>query len=558
MLNFLFVLAAVLFVSCAPKQESPVVSSTDYEAKETHLDPDLKETDLKEERPSSPLLVSLESERSNLDRLTGTRETFNKVQLLHMGKNSLPVRLSLIKSAQRYVFISVPYWFDDSSGTAIYNALDASKKQNSTIEMRVLEDWVSPGSTGDLFGVKMFGKLERLTGGKALLWNTPKWNRVFSQKLLSNRLHDKLLVVDGTSLLMGGMNTGDFYLKGSVSRGGWHDTDILVEGPAAAVAAGLFLKVWEAARYLSLPSNPFPTEAKEAYKALENYFYRGVEQFKFIQKHEGSGYIGFSEETQYVHIPYREQLSKFGLDPEGESMRVEGGVPVRLIYDNPLFNQPDASGKRPFCRFQCVLDFLFRHTTDSVRMFSPYLTLSKRQEKLLVDTAKRGIKVEIITNSLNSNDMGGNAYFAGVSHYLPLLEAGVRIYEWQGNVPLVNVEKKEKCAIPEEEWPGSTLHSKTVVLDGQVGIVGSNNMNVRSEDLNSEVMAIVSDRAFAGQLNEVFESALDLGADPIVPCGTTLQTRPRKVLEVGIEAARELVRKNRAKIDFAKKYQDMM
>jgi phosphatidylserine/phosphatidylglycerophosphate/cardiolipin synthase-like enzyme len=58
-------------------------------------------------------------------------------------------------------------------------------------------------------------------------------------------------------------------------------------------------------------------------------------------------------------------------------------------------------------------------------------------------------------------------------------------------------------------WFGNTIHTKGVILDGTVALLGSNNMNTRSELYNSEVMAFVRDPKFASELNAVFEEDLD-------------------------------------------------
>jgi cardiolipin synthase A/B len=72
------------------------------------------------------------------------------------------------------------------------------------------------------------------------------------------------------------------------------------------------------------------------------------------------------------------------------------------------------------------------------------------------------------------------------SYYPRLLEAGVRIYEYQPAV----------------------LHAKTMVVDGQCCVVGSANLDVRSFRLNFEVSALVFDEEFAGALEQQFK--LDL------------------------------------------------
>src|SRR5690606_38549466 len=54
------------------------------------------------------------------------------------------------------------------------------------------------------------------------------------------------------------------------------------------------------------------------------------------------------------------------------------------------------------------------------------------------------------------------------------------------------------------------MHAKTLVVDNEIAIVGTANMDYRSFDLNFEVNAIVYDAAIATQLSQQFY--LDLEA----------------------------------------------
>ena len=66
--------------------------------------------------------------------------------------------------------------------------------------------------------------------------------------------------------------------------------------------------------------------------------------------------------------------------------------------------------------------------------------------------------------------------------YRPLLEAGVRIFEWNG----------------------SMLHAKTAVADGRWSRVGSTNLNIASWFGNCEIDALVEDEGFGREMTEMF------------------------------------------------------
>jgi len=66
--------------------------------------------------------------------------------------------------------------------------------------------------------------------------------------------------------------------------------------------------------------------------------------------------------------------------------------------------------------------------------------------------------------------------------YRPLLEAGVRVFEWNGTM----------------------LHAKTAVADGRWARVGSTNLNVASWFGNCELDAVIEDESFAFQMEEMY------------------------------------------------------
>ena len=66
--------------------------------------------------------------------------------------------------------------------------------------------------------------------------------------------------------------------------------------------------------------------------------------------------------------------------------------------------------------------------------------------------------------------------------YRPLLEAGVRVFEWNGTM----------------------LHAKTAVADGRWARVGSTNLNIASWFGNCELDAVIEDKQFAQQMEQMY------------------------------------------------------
>ncbi|HEY7205953.1 MAG TPA: phospholipase D-like domain-containing protein [Methylomirabilota bacterium] len=90
--------------------------------------------------------------------------------------------------------------------------------------------------------------------------------------------------------------------------------------------------------------------------------------------------------------------------------------------------------------------------------------------------------------------------------YRPLLEAGVRVYEWNGPM----------------------LHAKTAVADGQWARVGSTNLNLQSWIGNWELDVAVEDEGFAAQMERAYVDDLGRATEIVLTAGArVVRTAPR-------------------------------
>lgn len=96
-----------------------------------------------------------------------------------------------------------------------------------------------------------------------------------------------------------------------------------------------------------------------------------------------------------------------------------------------------------------------------VYIMTPYLIVDHEMKTALCQAAKRGVDVRIITPGIPDKPM---VFRLTRSNYKPLLEAGVRIYEYT---------------------PGF-IHAKSFVSDDKLGVVGTINLDYRSLYLHFE------------------------------------------------------------------------
>ncbi|MEO7683559.1 MAG: phospholipase D-like domain-containing protein [Gemmatimonadaceae bacterium] len=99
---------------------------------------------------------------------------------------------------------------------------------------------------------------------------------------------------------------------------------------------------------------------------------------------------------------------------------------------------------------------------------------------LLVNAARRGVDVRVLTNGSNSDVK--TTWLAGRGRYEALLAGGVRIYEYQA----------------------TTLHAKTFVADGIWASVGTMNFDNRSLAYNTEVALMIRDASLGATMDSIF------------------------------------------------------
>jgi len=114
-----------------------------------------------------------------------------------------------------------------------------------------------------------------------------------------------------------------------------------------------------------------------------------------------------------------------------------------------------------------------------VSITSPYFVPDESLLAAILTAARRGVAVELFVGEIGDQFF---VFHAQHSYYRELLQAGVRIYEY---------------AAP------TILHAKHMSIDDHVSVVGSSNMDIRSFQLDLEVMMLVSGRSFTKQLQAV-------------------------------------------------------
>nr|WP_232530682.1 cardiolipin synthase [Microlunatus antarcticus] len=126
-----------------------------------------------------------------------------------------------------------------------------------------------------------------------------------------------------------------------------------------------------------------------------------------------------------------------------------------------------------------LFNSLLYHAQSRISITSPYFVPDPSLLGAITTAARRGVAVELFVGEIGDQFV---VFHAQHSYYAELLAAGVRIYLYPGP---------------------NILHSKHISVDDQVAVVGSSNMDIRSFQLDLEVMLMVCGRPFVDQVKAV-------------------------------------------------------
>lgn len=290
-------------------------------------------------------------------------------------------------------------------------------------------------------------------------------------------MHDKILSIDGRWLLVGGRN-------GAVNYVGLHparnmiDRDTFFDSPQVTQEANRYFNDLFSSPHVQPPNGPSLSEDALflASHLLDSHdrIARLASTTRLAGARSWRSRPIPLEHAQFVHSAL-----------EGDVLSAEN-TPGRILG-------------------------LIRGARRSILIESPYVNLTPEFEQALVAAVRRGVSVQIYTNSNQSNNqpLAQASYESDRSR---LLLAGIRLRERQGS---------------------DTLHAKSIVVDNEWAFTGSFNFNGRSINLDTEVGVIVRDRRFASQLSDqIFEDHWYQSSVPSGQpnCSWTLRTIARNLL----------------------------
>lgn len=160
----------------------------------------------------------------------------NRVELFDQGGSFFPALLKACRDACEYIYLEFYIIRDDSTGSSFSEELMNAAARG--VEVFLIYDYIgcfdTPGS--------YFKCLER-GGVKCLPFNPPPFRRGIA--CFDKRDHRKIVVIDGKTAFVGGINIGNEYAGFGESLEHWRDLGVRIDGPAASKLLKLFRNNWE-------------------------------------------------------------------------------------------------------------------------------------------------------------------------------------------------------------------------------------------------------------------------------------------------------------------------
>jgi putative cardiolipin synthase len=407
-------------------------------------------------------------------------------RILSVGVDGFLARAQMINAAERTLDLQYFIFRQDETGQLLTEAL--LRAADRGVRVRVLID---DGETLD--GDEQIAALEAhpqieirifnpfVYRGHAELFRAVEF--AFTASRLDYRMHNKLLVVDNAIALLGGRNIGDQYFQVDLDSQ-FGDDDVFAAGPVVKQLSKTFDEFWNCA--IAIPVEGL-ANGKQTGAALEAYR-------KTLNEHR---HQVKTDETDYAsRVATGEPLAGM----------IAGRLPLvwanaQLVYDSPDKKRV-ANGE--------MLGKLMHHSVagaaaaaqSELLMVTPYFIPGDPGMRMFEDLRKRGVRVRVLTNSLESTPE--ILAHSGYMHYrLPLLEDGVELYEVRALLGNAQGSGETLAATRSGNY---ALHAKLFVFDRQRLYIGSMNFDPRSRSLNTEIGLIIDSRELAQQTAARFES----------------------------------------------------
>ena len=344
----------------------------------------------------------------------------NSVTLLTNGQAKFDDLFQAVRQARSSIHLEYFNFRNDSIASLLFDLL--AQKAKEGVKVRALYDGFGNSSNNRPLKKKHIKEI-RANGIEIYEFKPlkfPWFHAIF------NRDHRKIVVIDGQIAYTGGMNVADYYIKGTEVVGSWNDMHCRIDGDEVNTLQAIFLKMWN---------------------KVSGQNIHGAEYFR--AKKQDYLVEGLKPDTSAT--AYHKMVGIINREPH-----ISKDI-IRYFYVNAI-----------------------NDAKDSIKLISPYFTLSHQLKKALKNAVKRGVKVEIMLSTKSDVPLTPDCGFYNAHK---LMKAGCKVWMYT---------------------PGFH-HTKIIMVDGKFCTVGSANLNSRSLRWDYEENAVIIDPCTTAQLSAIFD-----------------------------------------------------
>ena len=454
-------------------------------------------------------------------------------RLLENVEQAFAARLALIDGAERTLDLQYYAIHADASTEQLLQRLRDAAARGVRVRL-LLDDLNTVGRDAQVLRlafepnieVRLFNPLAGARGSLIgrLLGSLHDINR------LQKRMHNKLFIADNTLGITGGRNLGDAYF-GQDATSNFVDLDVLAGGRIVRDMSASFDRYWnnELAYPVSAILSPDDLDAL---------------------RQPPAGAAGAPGSLDVANAPSAAAptptLAPVSLATGGTAVlpditstaavsavmdlkRVSlTWAPSSLLVDKPGKVGPDDDEVDAGDTLIDGLLGLMAQAQRDMLIVSPYFVPGKPMMARFAELRARGVRIRVLTNSLASND--APAAHAGYARYRrALLQMGVELHEMRSD------QEGSVRGLGSTGFSGSrsgggvgsgasgggsgvgssvraSLHSKAVLLDNRLAVIGSMNLDLRSQLQNSEVALVIRSAALTREAARLIEGTLATGA----------------------------------------------
>jgi putative cardiolipin synthase len=364
------------------------------------------------------------------------------------------------------------------------------------------------------------------------------FNALDDASRIQQRMHNKLFIADNVLGVTGGRNLGDAYF-GNGEAGNFVDLDVLAAGPIVQDLSRSFDAYWNNER-------AYPVQSLVTREELDAI--RDEARTEPGQQATGGAPRPPDGEPRPRDIAPATGRRAPAWDEKPMDLKSATFVwaPAAVLVDKPAKIPADAprgspgagkapglvvtqQGRRPTAAArsgsslaaaadtaadgETVVEGLLQligQAKSELLIISPYFVPGQDMKQAFAAALTRGVRIRVLTNSLASND-APVAHVGYARHREELLSMGVGLYEMRSEqAGLGSAFGSAGGSEPGESR--SMLHSKALVMDGRLLVVGSMNLDLRSQLQNTEIALLIRSDELCRVASSQIEIAMRDGA----------------------------------------------